>query len=74
MTAIIPKEAGERLRQLRGVRTRTGVARELGISLSALQSYEDGARLPRDEVKCRIADYYGVTVQSIWYPQVDGDG
>lgn len=70
MTVINAKESGERLRELRGIRTRVGVANAVGVSTSALQAYESGDRTPRDEIKCRIADYYGVTVQSIWYPQM----
>lgn len=61
------KTVGERLRKLRGIRTRVGVASEIGCSVSAMAAYENGDRVPRDEVKCRIADYYGVSVQSIWY-------
>ena len=62
-----PKEAGERLQALRGIRTRRGVAKELGISYSALSNYECGVRIPTDDVKVRIADYYGKTVQEIFY-------
>lgn len=60
-------KVGERLRELRGIRTRTGVARELGISPSALQSYEVGTRMPRDRVKERIAAYYGTTISKLFY-------
>lgn len=69
MTKVDSVTAGKRLRKLRGVRTRTGVAGEIGCSVSAMAAYESGERNPRDEIKCRIADYYGVTVQSIWYDQ-----
>lgn len=67
VTMVDAKVAGERLKKLRDIRTRTGVAAAVGCSVSAMAAYESGARVPRDEIKCRIADYYGVTVQSIWY-------
>lgn len=58
---------GKALRDLRGIRTRRGVARELDISYSALCNYENGIRIPPDAVKVRIARYYGVSVQDIFY-------
>ena len=61
------KEIGRRLRELRGIRTRTGTAKEIGISYSALSKYEDGLKLPSDRTKAMIANYYGVTVQSIFF-------
>ena len=60
-------EAGKRLRQIRGIRTRYGVAREIGISYSALAFYENGQRTPAGRVKKKIADYYGVPVEFIWF-------
>lgn len=60
-------EAGRRLRQLRGIRTRSGVARELGISYAALAFYESGQRQPSGPVKKKLADYYGVPVEFIFY-------
>lgn len=60
-------EAGKRLRELRGIRTRTGVAHETGIPYSTLQSYEDGTREPSGQVKQKLADYYGVPVESIFF-------
>ncbi len=58
---------GKRLIELRGVRTRTGVAKELGIGYSSLCNYENGERIPPDDVKVKIAEYYGVTVQELFY-------
>ena len=64
--AINMVEAGKKLRELRGVRTRTGVARELGISYSGLSFYESGLRCPSDATKKKLADYYGVSVETIF--------
>ena len=51
---------GRRLRQLRGNRTRQAVARDLGITVEALRAYEQGKRVPRDEVILRAAMYFRV--------------
>lgn len=61
-----PKVVGERLRKLRGIRTRTGVARELGIPYSLLSFYETGERSPRYNNQQKLADYYGVSRESIF--------
>jgi len=60
-------EVGKTLRQLRGIRTRTGVSQEVGIPYSTLQSYEDGRRMPSGRIKKRLADYYGVRVEDIFF-------
>ena len=56
-----------RLKKLRGDKNREEVATDLQISLSALQMYENGQRIPRDEIKIRIAKYYKLTVQEIFF-------
>ena len=58
---------GQTLRALRGRRTQTQVARDLNITSSALSMYESDRRVPRDEVKMRIARYYGKTVDDIFF-------
>ena len=65
--ALDPKEIGRRLRELRGIRTRTGTAKQIGISYSALSKYEDGLKIPNDHTKTVIANFYGVSVQSIFF-------
>ena len=62
-----PIEISKVLRELRGVRTRTGVAKEIGISYSMLTKIEDGIRTPSDDLQKRIANYYGVPVENIFY-------
>lgn len=52
---------------LRGEKTREEVAKAIGVSLSAMAMYETGARIPRDETKKRIAKYFGVTVEEIFF-------
>lgn len=53
--------------QLRGEKSRCEVADALGVSVSALTMYETGARIPRDETKIKIAQFYNKTVQEIFY-------
>lgn len=59
--------AGEKLRKLRGDKSQEEVARAVFISDSALSSYENGDRIPRDDVKRRLAEYYGKTVGEIFF-------
>lgn len=57
----------ERLIQARGDKRRDEVASAVGISLSAISMYENGDRIPRDEIKVRLAEYYGRTVQELFF-------
>lgn len=58
---------GQRLIELRGEKSRQEVADAIGVSVSAITMYELGERMPRDEVKKKIAEYYGKSVQSIFF-------
>lgn len=60
-------EIGAKLRSLRGTTSREEIAKALEVSVSALQMYENGKRIPRDETKSRIADLYGVSVESLFF-------
>ena len=57
----------ERLVKLRGKRTQAEVAEAIGVSPSAYSMYETGERIPRDEIKIRIAKFYKRTVSSIFF-------
>jgi DNA-binding XRE family transcriptional regulator len=61
------KVIGNKLASLRKDIPRETVANALGISTSALAMYEQGNRVPRDEIKLKIAKYYGLTVQEIFF-------
>jgi putative transcriptional regulator len=61
------KEIGAKLRKLRGTKTRRDVAEACGVSVSALMMYENGARIPRDEIKVRLANYYHRSVGGIFF-------
>ena len=57
----------QKLRELRGNQTQMEVAAGIGITKSSWAMYERGERVPRDEVKKRIAAYFGKTVQEIFF-------
>ena len=61
------KKVGKRLRELRGIRTRSGVSRQTGIPYSTLQSYEEGTREPAGPIKEILSEYYGVPVNELFY-------
>ena len=56
----------EQLIALRGNRSQEEVAKALGISVSALSMYEQGNRIPRDEIKIKMAEYYGISIESLF--------
>lgn len=73
---ILPMKGGDILNKeiiasklifLRGEKSREEVARAVGISVSALSMYENGERIPRDEIKIRLSKYYGQSVQEIFF-------
>lgn len=61
------KEIASRLRKARGNRTRKEVADALGIAYSTLNMYEFAQRVPKDEIKRRIADFYGMSIEELFY-------
>lgn len=58
---------GEKLKALRGDKSADEVAKAIGISRSAIGMYESEERIPRDDVKIRLAEYFGTTVQAIFF-------
>ncbi len=62
---------GKRLKNLRGNKNASEVAKAVGISQSALSMYENGERIARDEIKVKIAAYYETSIEAIFYaPEV----
>jgi len=57
----------ERLIKARNGESKKKVAEACGISLSALSMYELGQRIPRDTVKKRLAQYYGKSIQELFF-------
>ena len=62
---------GDILRKLRGDRTQEQIAVAVGITKSSWAMYERGERIPRDEVKIKIAAFFGKTVQDIFFTQFE---
>ena len=58
---------GEKLRTLRGNKTQTEVANAVGVVPSAIVNYEQGLRVPNDQTKKRLADYFGVSVDDLFF-------
>lgn len=58
---------GKKLRELRGERTQDDISKKLGITKSAYAMYEQDKRIPRDEIKVRISNLFGVSVQDLFY-------
>lgn len=65
----VKKTVGQKLKELRGDRSRDSVAAAVGISSSALGMYENNLRVPRDDIKKKLADFYGVTVQHLFFTE-----
>jgi len=60
-------EIGKRLVQVRGIRTRIGVAKETGIPVTTLQGIENGKRVPSPDNMIILANYYGTSVQHLFF-------
>mgnify|MGYP001008288581 FL=1 len=69
---MIQKETtGMILRNLRGDKTQEEIATALGITKSSWAMYERDERVPRDEVKIRIAKYFGKSVEELFYTPIE---
>ena len=54
------------LREEKGL-TKAELAEALNISPSAVSAYELGARIPRDDLKIKIAEFFGVSVIDLFF-------
>lgn len=61
------KSIGQILTDLRGEKTLLDVANACKITPQALWNYEHDVRIPRDNVKKELANYYKVSVQDIFF-------
>lgn len=64
---IDSQKIADRLKTLRGQKTQEEVANALNISVSAIAMYESGKRIPRDEIKVALANYFETTVEDIFF-------
>ena len=60
----------ENLKKARGSRTRAEIAKETGMSISAIQMYEDARRIPRDVTKIKLSKVLGVSVIELFFPEL----
>lgn len=60
---------GKKLKMLRGARSTAEIAELVGVSESAMKMYELDERVPRDNIKVRIASLYGVSVGSLFFAE-----
>ena len=60
-------EIGKRLKILRGGRSQAEISAATGIGISALNNYEAGLRVPRDEAKAALAQFYHMSVDDIFF-------
>lgn len=67
MTKTREELIGERLRELRGDRPQQEVADAVGTSKMAISMYERGVRVPSDNVKVALAQYFGTTVETLFF-------
>lgn len=58
-----------RLVQLRKSRgeTQKEVADAIGVETMTISYYESGQRIPRDEIKIKLANHYDVSVQTLFF-------
>lgn len=61
------KAISSKLVSLRGPKTQEEIAKGIGVTRSAYANYEQGIRIPKDDVKVAIAKYYGMEVGSIFF-------
>lgn len=48
-------------------KTMKEVAEAIGVTKSAIAMYESGKRIPRDEIKIKLANFYKKSVSSIFF-------
>ncbi len=61
------RDIAKRLRDARGDIPRKEVCKALGLATSTLTMYETGQRVPRDEIKIALANFYKTTVEALFY-------
>ena len=65
--AIDAQTIGERLRALRGTRPQKEIGDAVGVSAMAISQYERGERVPSDNIKIALAQYFNSTVDAIFF-------
>lgn len=66
------KSIGDTLKECRLKKNQSLIcaANGIGVTPSALSNYENGIRIPRDETKASISNYYGLPLADIFFEPV----
>lgn len=67
MVQMNKQQIAENLKILRGERTQKEVADAIGITPMAISQYESAERIPNDVIKMKLAAYFGVSVESLFF-------
>lgn len=65
----VMKEVGTRLKKLRqekGLLAKE-LAEKIGVSESAICCYERNRRIPKDTIKIKLAKFFGMTVEELFF-------
>lgn len=65
--AIDKKKVGKRLEALRGKRTQREIAELIGVTPAAISQYENGERMPADDIKIKLSVLYKRSVATIFF-------
>lgn len=57
----------ERLKEARGDIKRKDVCAAVGISVSTLMMYENGKRVPKDDIKSKLAKFYNKGIEELFF-------
>lgn len=60
-------EIGKRLIEARAGRSRKEVCAALDMPASTLQMYENGKRMPSDDVKVKFSNFYNIPIEKLFF-------
>lgn len=63
------KKIGKTLRELRGNKSIKEIAEAVGVGESTICMYESGARVPKDEIKIKLAKYFNESIEKIFFAE-----
>lgn len=63
------KSIGQRIKHLRSLKeiSQTQLAQAIGVTRQAVCNYETGDSIPSDEMKMAIAQYFGESIEDIFF-------
>lgn len=65
------RRVAENLIKARGNRSQADVAMAVGVCQSSIANYEAGIRIPSDEIKIRLAHYFGMSLIDLFFPELE---